>query len=545
VIRYALPNSLWCLSATPRARRFQKALLQPKEAQEALLHRILRRNEGTEFGREHGFAKISSLEVYRDRVPVREYEAFLPWIGRIREGRPEILTADPVLRFVPTGGSSGGRKLIPWTASLGREFQRALAPWIVDLFRSRPELKGGPAYWSVSPTGGGTAEEEDSAVPVGFDGDSRYAGRLAGALVRRVLAVPESVAGAPDAETALRLTAVSLLRCRELRLISVWHPSFLLLLLERMEEEWDDLLTKVGESGSSTDRERARELGRAGPEDAGRIWPRLGLLSCWTDAGAAPSLPALRARFPRIPIQEKGLLATEAFSSMPYRGRRPLAIRSHVFEFLDPDGRAHLAHRVRKGETYNLVVTTSGGLYRYLTHDQVQVTGKLGATPTLRFVGRGDRTGDLRGEKLTDAFVEEAFRQLRAEGPEVGFAMLAPYGEEGQDPEEGAGGASTGYTLFLEAPSAAGPALSRRLDTLLSGNPQYRYARAMGQLRAPAVFLIREGGARTYLTALAQTGRPLGGIKPAALDLRRDWHRRFRGGYLVDPRGPGEGEPST
>ena len=539
MIRYVLPNSLWKFSATPRARRFQKALLQPQEAQEALLRRILRRNEGSEFGREHGFARIGSPEAYRDRVPIREYEAFLPWIGRIRKGRPEVLTVDPVLRFIPTGGSAGGRKLIPWTASLGREFHRALAPWIVDLFGSRPGLKGGPAYWSVSPAVRGTTGEEASTVPIGFDGDSRYAGRLAGALVRQVLAVPESVARAPNAETALRLTAVSLLRCRELRLISVWHPSFLLLLLERMEAEWDHLVEAVGKSGSSTDRDRARELGRAGPADPGRIWPRLGLLSCWTDAGAAPALPALRAHFPGIPIQGKGLLATEAFSSLPYRGRRPLAIRSHVFEFLDPDGRAHLAHGVRKGETYTLVVTTSGGLYRYLTHDQVQVTGKLGATPTLRFVGRGDRTSDLRGEKLTDAFVEEVIRRLRAEDPEVGFVMLAPYGEEGEAEGESdgggdgvAGGASTGYTLFLEAPSAAGPVLSRRLDALLSENPQYRYARAMGHLRAPAVFVIREGGARTYLTTLGEAGRQLGGIKPAALDLRRDWHRRFQGRYL-------------
>lgn len=540
MIRYALPNSLWELSATPRALRFERALLQPQEAQEVILRRVLRRNQGTEFGREHGFVRIGSPEAYRNRVPIREYEAFLPWIGRIREGGQEVLTADPVLRLVPTGGSSGGRKLIPWTGSLGREFHRALAPWIVDLFRSWPELKGGPAYWSVSPTVGGKEEGEESAVPVGFDGDSRYAGRFAGSLVRRVLAVPESLAGAPDASTALRFTAISLLRCRELRLISVWHPSFLLLLLERLEQEWEHLVEAVGESGSSTDRERAGELGRMGPGDTRRIWPGLGLLSCWTDAGAAQALPALRARFPGIPIQGKGLLATEAFSSIPYRGRRPLAIRSHFFEFLDPKGRAHPAHRIREGETYTLVLTTSGGLYRYLTHDQVQVTGKLGATPTLRFVGRGDRTADLRGEKLTDAFVEEVIRRLTAEVPEVDFAMLAPQGadEEAQGGSDGrSGSASTGYTLFLEASSVQGPALSRRLDALLSDNPQYRYARAMGQLRAPAVFLIQEGGARTYLAALAEEGRRLGGIKPVALDLRRDWPRRFQGRYLVEPLG--------
>ena len=50
------------------------------------------------------------------------------------------------------------------------------------------------------------------------------------------------------------------------------------------------------------------------------IWPRLALISCWTDAAAGQFLPQLRELFPTIEIQPKGLLATEAFVSFPLVG---------------------------------------------------------------------------------------------------------------------------------------------------------------------------------------------------------------------------------
>lgn len=488
--RCTLLNSLWQLAGSPEARRFEAALHHPEETQQQLLIRLVRRGAGTAFGRRHGFPSIRSVEDYRSRVPLRDYDEFAPWIERIRRGERGVLSPDPVTRLVPTSGSTRGRKLIPWTRSLGREFNRAVAPWVVDLFRGDPALKRGPAYWSISPPvpGEGT---DSSAVPIGFDGDSRYLGGPLGALVRPVLAVPESTVRMGDARAFQAETARRLVRCRELRIISVWHPSFLFLLLDR-----------------------------AGVDDTRAVWPQLGLISCWTDAGASSAIPELRRRFPQVAIQGKGLLATEAFSSIPFQGRRPLAVRSHFFEFLDGEDRPHLAHQLREGETYSLVVSTSGGLFRYRTHDRVLVTGTLHATPTIRFVGRGDRVSDLRGEKLTDGFVQGVLDRLLAGDTRVRFAMLAP----------GPEGATAGYTLFLEAPATTVRGSVERLDTLLSENPHYRHARELGQLRPPEVFFVAEGAHQTYMEALTGDGRRLGAIKPAALDSRRDWHRVFSPG---------------
>jgi hypothetical protein len=69
----------------------------------------------------------------------------------------------------------------------------------------------------------------------------------------------------------------------------------------------------------------------------------LALISCWADAHATGPARGLRARLPDVEFQPKGLLATEAFVTIPFRGAWPVAIRSHFFEFLEEDGSLKLA----------------------------------------------------------------------------------------------------------------------------------------------------------------------------------------------------------
>src|SRR2546426_7503148 len=111
---------------------------------------------------------------------------------RIRQGEANVLTHAPVTHLIPTGGSTGARKLIPFTAGLQREFNAAIGPWLVDLQRQSPGVIGGPAYWSVTPALPDTTAEE-SAVPIGFDSDAAYLGGTRRRLAEAVLAVPSGV----------------------------------------------------------------------------------------------------------------------------------------------------------------------------------------------------------------------------------------------------------------------------------------------------------------------------------------------------------------
>src|SRR6266404_1584821 len=144
-------NALWSASNLPAYLRLRRALRSPQAAQARKLRAYLESNTHTVFGKAHRFDTIRTYEEFTRRVPLEDYESLEPWIARIRQGEVNVLTAQPVTHLVPTSGSSGARKLIPFTAGLQQEFNAAIGPWLVDLQRQKPGLIGGPAYWSMTP----------------------------------------------------------------------------------------------------------------------------------------------------------------------------------------------------------------------------------------------------------------------------------------------------------------------------------------------------------------------------------------------------------
>src|SRR5947209_1573961 len=163
-------NTLWTASNVPAYLRFRQALREPHLAQHRKLRELITQNANTAFGKAHRFDEIRSYEDFIRRVPLSDYGALEPAINRIRHGEQNVLTHEPVTHLIPTSGSTGARKLIPFTAGLQCEFNAALGPWLVDLVRQLPELIGGPAYWSITPV---LNEHtiESSAVPIGFATD--------------------------------------------------------------------------------------------------------------------------------------------------------------------------------------------------------------------------------------------------------------------------------------------------------------------------------------------------------------------------------------
>lgn len=492
-------NLLWLARNQPAARWFARAARDPRATQEAWLLARLARHATSAFGREHNFATIRNAGDFARRVPLTTAAAVAPWVDRIRHGESDVLACGRVSHLVPTSGSTGSRKLIPFSATLQEGFDAAVATWMVDLTRQRPALRWGPAYWSVSPPGDEPADEEPGAVPIGFADDADYLGGASAWLVRRALAVPSSVRHARDLPTFWRLTLSHLLSQRDLRLLSVWHPSFLDLLLQAADANWTGLVESLPAG-------RAAELRRIGPSDWPRWWPHLQVVSCWGDQAAAPGFRRLVARVPHVLVQPKGLLATEAVVTIPYEGTHALAVTSHYFEFIDDAGDVRGAHALERGAHYEVVVTNGGGLWRYLLGDVVECTGHLGALPTLRFLGRRSRQSDLRGEKLSEPFVAEVLRSLWADSASPAYQALRAWDTDG----------AAGYDLLVagEHLSENFEGLAERLDVALGANPHYALARRLGQLAAPRVLRMP---ADHVAVELAAATRRLGDIKPEVL----------------------------
>jgi len=479
-----------------------------------------------------------------------------------------------VLALEPSSGSTAASKYIPFTRSLRKEYRRALAPWIYDLITYYSVIVKGTAYWSITPVTH-DIKKTPGGIPIGFKDDSEYFGRFARYWIRKIFTVPQEVCKLNDVAAFRYMTLLFLLRDRNLRLLSVWNPSFLVLLLEPLLE-WSKLLIQDIESGVITDSikidpdsrkrlirhfspdpSRAQELKRifdsnlesAKKHDGAeylykQIWPNLSLISCWTDGNAALYLSELNSRFPDVDIQPKGLLATEAIVSVPLRGEKTgvLAVNSHFFEFIelssgDPCDRGSLetklAHELSVGKRYSVIVTTGGGLYRYHMQDCIEVVGYLKQCPRIIFVGKSDNVVDICGEKLHEQFVavvlEEAFNKHQIK---PSFFMIAPYLDAQQRCYR--------YSLFLQLHNAHAVTndtlseLNTAIEHQFRKNFHYDYCRKLSQLQSLRIFLISPGfsAITKYLQYRNQEGQRLGSIKPAVVDRGMNWHRIFCGSFV-------------
>jgi hypothetical protein len=460
--------------------RFRALLPRAREVQWNRLRLILARNANTKFGREHKFTEITAPHSYRQRVPVARYEDFAEYIERIGAGATGLLTQDRVIALEQTGGSTAGPKLIPVTCALLESFRRAVIPWLDDLALAFPAISEGRAYWSISPASR-AMRTTAGGIPIGLGSDGAYFGEFA-PLVAETLAVSSETAEIGDIDLWRKATCAQLEACEDLAMISVWSPTFLLGLLDHVD------------------------LGHK----------PLAVVSCWDQAASAPWAAELRDRLPGVKVQGKGLIATEGVVSIPLEGLHwpVLAVDSGYYEFMDDAGCAHEASDVREGDDYEVLMTTEGGLYRYAIGDRVRIRGFEGEAPLLEFMGRGVCSTDLCGEKLTEAFVLHALAPLALD-----FMLLAP-----------AASGEAGYELFVDAArvhvSQSGT-LAEQADRCLGANPQYAYARRLGQLK-PLTMRRVERPLDTWITHNRERGQRLGDIKPAVLSGDSQWGRRFR-----------------
>jgi hypothetical protein len=490
-------------AATEAARSFATDIADPGRCQRQLLARILAENRDCEFGRRHDFAGIADFEAWCDRVPVRDHGGFTQDIERIAAGHASVLTAAPVIAFEETGGTAMGAKLVPYTAAGLLGFRGAVLPWLGELLRRRPRLTAGRAYVTISPatraprtTAGGT--------PIGLVSDAAYLGADLAPSFAALLAVPPSVATIADPAEWQLQSLTALVGAQDLSFISLWSPTFLIALLAALAPNAEAVLAKL----DPTARARLERALSAPALDTGLLWPTLDCISCWKDGASAGYAQQLAQLFPHCVIEGKGLLATEAAVTVPWtaEGDCVPALASCLIEFHDALGNARLCDALQAGCTYRIVVTTASGLYRYDLDDVVECTGHAGAAPILRFVGRSGLVSDLVGEKLDDSFVAAAVAGLRAP------ALLAARA----DPP--------GYVLVLEFP--CGSDTVDRVEAGLMRNPQYAYARKIGQLAPIQVIVHAQLSVELARQGLAK-GRRLGDLKPVALvpagASEKDW----------------------
>ena len=485
----------------------------------AFLRNLLTENAATAFGRTHGFASITGYVDYASAVPVSRYEAFAPYIESTLAGTPGQLTAQEPHFVETTGGSTAGAKIIPYTQAGLDSYWHAIRAWLADLMRRR-HLREGSIYFALSPVGR-SGGERIGVLPVGSPKRFAYFGSAAPHLAE-ISVAPAELSALADFDAWCFATCLHLLSARDLSLVWVWSPTYLTELVRAMMRMKPALLEAIA-SGTPAPHEaaltrvplpapdptRAAELDAlisTDAIDARAIWPKLDTISCWMDASSAPFAAELQRLFPDAWFQAKGLMSTEGAVTVPFGEGQgsPLALDSGFLEFADGD-RIYPAWEIEHGRTYRVLLSNRFGLYRYDTADLVEVVGFTGRTPRLTFKGRIGLSTDLCGEKLTEEFVLSCM-QAASDGQPL-FSSLAP-----------APTPHPHYVLYAnrEIDARRVAQFAARLETELGRNPQYAYARRLGQLSPLEICAVGDLFER-YRAWATSSGRSIAGLKAPAL----------------------------
>ena len=86
----------------------------PEEVQLEVLSRLLLKASDTEWGRKHEYSSIKTVREFQNRVPVQTYEEVIPYIERLRNGESNLLWPGEVKWFAKSSGTTSSKsKFIP------------------------------------------------------------------------------------------------------------------------------------------------------------------------------------------------------------------------------------------------------------------------------------------------------------------------------------------------------------------------------------------------------------------------------------------------
>ena len=455
-------NLLWLYSMYPDRRHFLSSLKDPYIAQKKILFSLLHSNRNTIYGRKYCFNSIKDVKDFQSKVPIVSYEDIRHYIDKIANGHPNILSSKSTLFFEETSGSGLHSKLIPYNRSLIREFNFALSSWVWSIYSQYPSIFKGRSYWSLSPPLKSQWKTKAN-IQVGIKNDFEYLSMFGRYISKKIIINVDS--DLYDSNEVFYIeTLKKIYSEKHIGLISIWSPSFLLQLDNILRKNWDQIIphdSQIDVKSTWSD-----------------IFPSIKLVSCWTHANSMQFMDELKLILGDIQIEPKGLLSTEGVVSIPLiKDMDPvLAVTSHFFEFqCQKSQEISLSHELKKDHTYEVILSSGNGILRYRTGDVIKVTGYIGSTPTMVFIGRKSRISDIVGEKLSEIHCIELINKITSHYKNNGL-FISPIKNVDN---------KYYYALYILRDNLNNDemiSIKKLAVSLLNKNPYYKQAVSMGQL---------------------------------------------------------------
>ena len=362
----------------------------PHEIQREVLFGLLNKSAKTEWGKKYDYEGISSEEEFKERVPVQTYEDVKYYVERLRAGEKDLLWPGEVRWFAKSSGTTSDKsKFIPITKdSLEACHLRGPKDVFALYIRNYPDSK---VMKGKSLTLGGSHQVNN------FNNNSYY-GDLSAILIENVPLWTDLIR-TPSTEIALieefeekisKIIETSL----DLNVTSfAGVPSWYLVLLKKVLEV-------------------------TGKNNILEVWPNL---EVFIHGGI--NFNPYREQYRRlIPSDQMHYMeaynASEGFFGIqddPQRDDLLLMLDYGIYyEFIpmeewEKETPAVLSlSEVELNKNYALVISTNGGLWRYVIGDTVQITGK--SPYKIKITGRTKHYINAFGEEVIIDNAEQALR---------------------------------------------------------------------------------------------------------------------------------------
>ena len=369
--------------------RLEDITYNPMRSQEEFVMRMMRENAQTELGQAHNFKNIHTLDDFKRYIPLTTYDDYASYIERISNGERNVLTAYLTEHLSPFNEY----KRLPqsrWSVQSCYDYNFSLG---FCLAANHGLLNNGMTLNLVD----SHVEQLPSGVTVG-----KLLGRLLGKRdfdYDQVYAIPLEVANASEEYDILYLQALYALRQEYISIAICDHYEKMLELLRYIEKHWPKLAEDIerGNAHIVPDPKRAdavREImepHHIGTRIVRLLWPKLQCIMVNDVDRLSASFELLRTYCgSNVHFVFTGIGTPEGTFSTALNLDDPQTVLipdSVFYEFKPKEANSYQTlltlDQLEIGRSYELVVTTLAGLYRYKTYKHFMVVGRYHDTPTV------------------------------------------------------------------------------------------------------------------------------------------------------------------
>jgi len=375
----------------------------PCETQQETLYKILAKAAATEWGKKYDYTSITSIREFQSRLPIQTYEELIPYVERLRKGESNLLWPGEIKWFAKSSGTTSTKsKFIPMSSEALEDCHYRAAKDILILYTlQQPETK---IFSGKSLTLGGSHKMNQ------FSNDSLY-GDLSAILIENapfwveIIRTPkQKIALLEDFEEKLDLITRSTVNENVTNISGV--PSWYLVLIKQI-------------------------LAYTGKSNLLDVWPNL---EVFFHGGI--SFTPYREQYKKLINGDQmhymeTYNASEGFFGIqdePGKSDMLLMLDYGIFyEFIPADkinsdtAPVYTIGEVETGVNYAIIISTNGGLWRYMMGDTVVFTS---LNPfRFRISGRTKHFINVFGEEV---IVDNADKAVEAACKATG-AIIAEY----------------------------------------------------------------------------------------------------------------------